>query len=274
MGKKQKSGRRRREEDEERERRRERGDEMNRIALHLLRRGRGFQAFGLLPRSSGRLGACSRNALLLHNDNNNDRGSEFRTQASSSSSSSSNEEVSRELPLDTLEVMRGFEQAGLKREEADVLTRHVTKLILQTTGQFSDKFASVSYLDKLCGKLVSDMKTFKSEMLKTQELQLSNLQQEVATTKNELAKLRTEIRYEMDKMISSQRLDMNLEKGRLRDELQATTHSVQTIETQLHKDINNIRTNIEANKNEIIKYSIGTLVALSSVGLALLRVLA
>ena len=111
-------------------------------------------------------------------------------------------------------------------------------------------------------------------MLKTQELQLSNLQKEVETTKNELAKLRTEIRYEMDKMISSQRLDMNLEKGRLRDELQATTHSVQTIETQLHKDINNIRTNIEANKNEIIKYSIGTLVALSSVGLALLRVLA
>merc|ERR1711933_271688 len=102
------------------------------------------------------------------------------------------------------------------------------------------------------------MKTFKSEMLKTQELQLSNLQKEVETTKNELAKLRTEIRYEMDKMISSQRLDMNLEKGRLRDELQATTHSVQTIETQLHKDINNIR----------------TLVALSSVGLALLRVLA
>lgn len=235
-----------------------------------------MQAFGLLPRSSGRLGACSRNALLSQNDNNNNnnRGSEFRTQASSSSSSSSNEEVSRELLLDTLEVMRGFEQAGLKREEADVLTRHVTKLILQTTGQFSDKFASVSYLDKLSGKLGSDMKTFKSEMLKTQELQLSNLQKEVETTKNELAKLRTEIRYEMDKMISSQRLDMNLEKGRLRDELQATTHSVQTIETQLHKDINNIRTNIEANKNEIIKYSIGTLVALSSVGLALLRVLA
>jgi len=180
---------------------------------------------------------------------------------------------SNELLIDTLEVMRGFEQAGLKREEADVLTRHVTKLILQTTGQFSDKFASNTYLEKMSGKMRVDMKTFKNEILKTQELQLTNLQKEVEATKQELAKLKTEIRYEMDKMISSQRLDLNLEKGRLRDELQATTHSVQTIETQLNKDINGIRTGIEANKNEIIKYSIGTLVAVSSVGLGLLRLM-
>ena len=48
----------------------------------------------------------------------------------------------QDLLIDTLEVMRGFEQSGLKREEADVLTRHVTKLILQTSNQFSAKFAS------------------------------------------------------------------------------------------------------------------------------------
>ena len=115
------------------------------------------------------------------------------------------------------------------------------------------------------------MKNFKSEILKTQDLQLSTMQKEIEFTKQELAKLRTEIRYELDKMISSQRLDLNLEKGRLRDELQQTNHSVQTIETQLHKDLNNIRTGIEANKNELIKYSIGLLVAAGSITLGLLR---
>jgi len=58
----------------------------------------------------------------------------LRTLSSSSSK--------QDLLIDTLEVMRGFEQSGLKREEADVLTRHVTKLILQTSNQFSAKFAS------------------------------------------------------------------------------------------------------------------------------------
>lgn len=186
---------------------------------------------------------------------------------------SSREAESRDLLIDTLEVMRGFEQAGLKREEADILTRHVTKLILSTSNQFSEKFASNTYLEKLSSQLGSDMVSFKNEILKTQELQLSAMQKEIESSKNELAKLRTEIRYELDKMISSQRLDLNLEKGRLRDELQATTHSVQTIETQLHKEINFIRTSIEANKNEIIKYSIGTLMSVGAVGLGLLRIL-
>ena len=97
---------------------------------------------------------------------------------------------------------------------------------------------------------------------------------EIEATKQELAKLRTEIRYELDKLIAGQRLDLNLEKGRLRDELQATTQSVQTIETQLHKDLNTIRTKIEENKNELIKYSIGLLVAAGSIALGMLRFLA
>lgn len=129
-------------------------------------------------------------------------------------------------------------------------------------------------MDKLSGKLGSDMVNFKSEILKTQELQLSTMQKEIEATKQELAKLRTEIRYELDKLIAGQRLDLNLEKGRLRDELQATTQSVQTIETQLHKDLNTIRTKIEENKNELIKYSIGLLVAAGSIALGMLRFLA
>ena len=36
-----------------------------------------------------------------------------------------------------------------------------------------------------------------------------------------LEKVRSEVRYEVDKLTASQRLDLNLEKGRMRDELQA-----------------------------------------------------
>jgi len=39
------------------------------------------------------------------------------------------------------------------------------------------------------------MKGFKSEILKTQELQLDSLQKEIEGAKDELSKLRTEIRY-------------------------------------------------------------------------------
>uniref|UniRef100_A0A7S2SYX3 Uncharacterized protein n=1 Tax=Chloropicon primus TaxID=1764295 RepID=A0A7S2SYX3_9CHLO len=110
-------------------------------------------------------------------------------------SSSSKEAVEEGLLIDTLEVMRGFERSGMKRAEADELTRHITKLILQTSNQFSAKFASQAYLEKLSGQLGDEMKGFKSEILKTQELQLDSLQKEIEGAKDELSKLRTEIRY-------------------------------------------------------------------------------
>ena len=41
------------------------------------------------------------------------------------------------------------------------------------------------------------------------------------STQGNLEKVRSEVRYEVDKLTASQRLDLNLEKGRMRDELQA-----------------------------------------------------
>ncbi len=50
-----------------------------------------------------------------------------------------------------------------------------------------------------------------------------------------------------------QRLDLNLEKGRIRDELLSQNNkSIQT-ENRLDKEITNMRTTLEANKNDIIR---------------------
>lgn len=49
-----------------------------------------------------------------------------------------------------------------------------------------------------------------------------------------LGNLRNEIRYEVEKLTASQRLDLNLEKGRMRDELQ-----VRSLFAWLHASWNN-----------------------------------
>jgi hypothetical protein len=43
---------------------------------------------------------------------------------------------------------------------------------------------------------------------------------------SEIEKLRAELRYTHEKVSSSQKLDMNLERGRIRDDLQAGLHSL------------------------------------------------
>lgn len=57
-------------------------------------------------------------------------------------------------------------------------------------------------------------------MVKSQELHLASLMRDTERLTTNLGNLRNEIRYEVEKLTASQRLDLNLEKGRMRDELQ------------------------------------------------------
>jgi len=81
------------------------------------------------------------------------------------------------------------------------------------------------------------------------------------------------MKHEVDKMMASQRLEMNLEKGRIRDELVIQDSRRNEAETRLDREINTLRTHIEQTKNDIIKYSMGFLVSMTAVGLGLMRLM-
>ena len=81
------------------------------------------------------------------------------------------------------------------------------------------------------------------------------------------------MKHEVDKMMASQRLEMNLEKGRIRDELVIQDSRRNEAETRLDREINTLRTHIEQTKNVIIKYSMGFLVSMTAVGLGLMRLM-
>ncbi|KAI3503124.1 hypothetical protein L1887_31560 [Cichorium endivia] len=51
------------------------------------------------------------------------------------------------------------------------------------------------------------------------ENHFSLLQRETEKLRNAIVKMRSELRYEIDKVTTGQRLDLNLERGRIRDEL-------------------------------------------------------
>ena len=87
----------------------------------------------------------------------------------------------------------------------------------------------------------------------------------------ETDKLRQDLKYNIDRITQSQKLDLNLEKGRLR-ELHAIQESqLKEIEGRVDRELHQMRTQIEAGKTEIIRYSVGTLVSLGALSLAAMR---
>ncbi|XP_015170420.1 protein FMP32, mitochondrial-like isoform X2 [Solanum tuberosum] len=104
-----------------------------------------------------------------------------------------------------------------------------------------------------------------------QEHHFSLLQRELEKLRNDIEKMRSELRYEVDKLTAGQRLDLNLERGRIRDELANQNAETTNLTNKLDREIHALRAQIEAAKYEVIKYCIGTLVSISAVGLAVLR---
>ena len=68
-------------------------------------------------------------------------------------------------------------------------------------------------------------------------------------------------------------MDLNLEKGRIREDLQKQSDTLTKADARIDKEVNQVRTMIEASKNELLRYSIGALISLAAVSLSVVRVL-
>ena len=89
----------------------------------------------------------------------------------------------------------------------------------------------------------------------------------------ECEKLRAELRYAHEKVSTSQKLDLNLERGRIRDELQSGESKTAQMEIRLDREISSMKTTIEAAKSDVIKYSLGAVMSMAAVGMSMMRLL-
>lgn len=199
--------------------------------------------------------------------------------------------VGRNLLVDTLDLVREtlpvcqhtqpttnsqfrrLERAGLSPQQAQALADEIRELLCVTKEKIQDSCASKAVLRESILEQEARIAGFKSEVLKSQELSAATFSRDTERLQSSLDKIKTEVRYEIDKLTASQRLDLNLEKGRMRDELQAVRDKASEMEVKVDKDINGLKAMIEQTKNELFRYFMGMLIGLLGVGLGLARML-
>ncbi|KAK2080724.1 hypothetical protein QBZ16_000578 [Prototheca wickerhamii] len=141
--------------------------------------------------------------------------------------------------------MKRFQDTGMTQEQAEKLTMHFTQLLCQDR----DKLADLCFWSTRVG-----FTGFRTELLKSQELQAATFNRDTERLRDGLDKIRSEIRYEVDKLTASQRLDLNLEKGRIRDELQSLRDMATEMEIKVDKEVNSLKAAMEQSKNDTVKY--------------------
>jgi Protein of unknown function (DUF1640) len=103
---------------------------------------------------------------------------------------------------------------------------------------------------------------------------------EFTTTKNEhdkltveIEKLRQKFREEMGKIQASVRLDLNLEKGRIRDESSVHELKIKETDNRIEQEIGVMRAQLETTKFQIIQWLFGVVTGAGALGLAYIRLL-
>ncbi|KAJ4872385.1 hypothetical protein Rs2_45949 [Raphanus sativus] len=174
--------------------------------------------------------------------------------------------------VDTLALVRSLEAQWLPSKQAEAITGAITEVLNDSLGVVSQLVVSKGEMQKAEMTQESNLSKFKSEINSSLDHHFSLLQHENEKLRNDIERIRTDIRHEIDKVTAGQRLDLNLEKGRIRDELTNQNAETSNLTNKLDREIHTLRAQLEAAKYEVIKYCIGTLVSISAVGLAVLRI--
>ncbi|XP_057436733.1 protein FMP32, mitochondrial-like [Lotus japonicus] len=179
----------------------------------------------------------------------------------------------RAFLVDTLGLVRGLEANGVPPKQAEAITSAITEVLNDSLENVAHSFVTKSELQKSEMLQESNLSKFKSEVQSSQEHHFSLLQGQTQKLHNDIEKMRTELRHEIDKVTAGQRLDLNLERARIRDELANQNAETTALTNKLDREIHALRAQLEAAKYDVIKYCIGTLVSISAVGLAVIRII-
>ncbi|XP_073150855.1 protein FMP32, mitochondrial-like [Henckelia pumila] len=176
--------------------------------------------------------------------------------------------------VDTLALVRSLEAQGIPSKHAEAITSAMTEVLNDSLENISQNLISRAEMQRIEMAQEANLSKFKSEVQSSQGHHFSLLQREAEKLRNDIEKMRGELRYEIDKATAGQRLDLNLERGRIRDELTNQSAETANLTNKLDREIHELRAQLEAAKYDVIKYCIGTLVSLSAVGIGMIRIFA
>jgi hypothetical protein len=170
--------------------------------------------------------------------------------------------ANRRVMFDTLAFSTRLIDAGVSEQEARAIAVELAAAMHKADSIYNSELASKAELARATDQQNNYLEQLKSEMRSEQDAKRANLE-----------KLRTELRYEIDKLTGSQKLDLNLERGRTRDEIAKQNDRIMSIDGRLDREVNLIRTQIEASKNDMLRYSVATLASLGAVTLGAIRLM-
>ncbi|KAF9436604.1 hypothetical protein BGZ76_003478 [Entomortierella beljakovae] len=173
--------------------------------------------------------------------------------------------------FDTHRFVEKLEREGFSRQQSEAIMNALDEVVTESVNNLTKNMVTKADQDKTVYTYRVDFAALKSElqMLEKNDFSLTNTNNERLVS--EIEKLRQRLREEVARTQAGVRLDLNLEKGRIRDEAATQELKVRATEERIEQEIAALRTQMETIKLQTLQYMIGTMTGAGALILAYLR---
>mgnify|MGYP002804357324 FL=1 len=108
-------------------------------------------------------------------------------------------------------------------------------------------------------------------MIILEKTEFVRMKDECQKLKSEVASLKLLLQEEVVKLKSSQALDTSLERSRVKEEFQFRDQKIKDNNNRIDTEVARVETKIEAQKLDLLKYLVGSVLSLTTISLAFWR---
>ncbi|SCV02276.1 LAMI_0G17480g1_1 [Lachancea mirantina] len=166
------------------------------------------------------------------------------------------------------------EKGDFTPQQASAVVNIMTNALQGGIAHVSQDLASREKLIKLVYQQRVDFAKLRDQLLSADRSEFHALQNEYEGIRNDLEKLRTKLREEITKANAGFKLDLSLEKGRIREESSHHNMQIKEIDTRIEQEVSNMKMQIDSVKTQVMQWLIGVCTGTFALVLAYVRLLA
>ncbi|KAK6206056.1 Clathrin heavy chain [Pestalotiopsis sp. IQ-011] len=179
----------------------------------------------------------------------------------------------RDHHFDTLKFIQRLQGEGFTEEQAAAMMKVLNDVIeesiqnLTRTMVLREDAAKATYTQKV------DFAKLRSELLSADSTESHTTRAAHERLTNDITKLNSRLRDEIGRTQASTRLDLNLEKGRIREEAVSQELKIKETETKIEQEVAALREKLEQVKFQTLQWLMGVCTGFAALLLGLWRLL-
>lgn len=175
--------------------------------------------------------------------------------------------------FDTRKFAIQLERQGFTTAQSEAVLKALGTVLDDSVENLSRSLVSKEDYSRRSYQQKVDFTKLKSELLTLDKTEATRITNEHDRLTTDLDKLRQKFKEEIAKSKSNVRLDLNLEKGRIREQSADHDRKIKETEARIDQELANFKTLIEGTKLQVMQWLIGVCTGTFAVVLAYIRLM-